>query len=53
MNTPVYIMHDQNKNSIDSIMDYDLTWRQKRSNKSMHFSIFAGLSLLSLFSQLI
>lgn len=54
MHTPVtYIMRDQNKNSIDNIMQYDLTWRQKKSDKSLHLSIIAGLSLLAIMSQFI
>ena len=52
-NSNRYIMQDQNKNSIESIMRYDLTWRQKRTNTSMHFSILAGLSIVSLVSQLL
>jgi len=50
---PQYIMKDQNHETIDNIMQYDLTWRQKRSNKSMHFSIIAGLTIVSFVSQLI
>lgn len=54
MNTAThYIMKDQNKNTIENIMQFDLTWRQKRSNKSMHFSIIAGLSIVSLLSQIL
>ena len=48
-----YIMRDQHRGSIDDIMNYDLTWRQKRSNRSMHLSIIAGLSVLSFISQVI
>ncbi len=48
-----YIMKDQNRNTIENIMQYDLTWRQKRSNTSMHFSILVGLSIVSLISQLL
>ncbi len=48
-----YIMKDQNKNCIDNIMNFDLTWRQKRVDRSMHFSIIAGLTIVSFLSQII
>lgn len=51
--TTPYIMRDQYKKNIDSIMQYDLTWRQKRSNKSMHLSIFAGLTIVAFLSQVL
>jgi len=53
MTTNHYIMKDQNQNTVDNIMRYDLTWRQKRTNTSMHFSIIAGLSIVSLVSQIL
>jgi hypothetical protein len=48
-----YIMKDQNRNCIDNIMDFDLTWRQKRADRSMHLSIIAGLTIVSFLSQVI
>lgn len=48
-----YIMKDQNKNCIDNIMNFDLTWRQKRVDRSMHLSIIAGLTFVSFLSQII
>ncbi|MGD2117317.1 MAG: hypothetical protein PVG66_03085 [Chromatiales bacterium] len=48
-----YIMQDQAKNAVNSIMQYDLTWRQKKATTSMHLSIIAGLSVISFLSQLI
>ena len=53
MITHHYIMKDQNKNCIDSIMNFDLTWRQKRADRSMHLSIIAGLTIVSFLSQVI
>ena len=38
---------------IDNIMNFDLTWRQKRVDRSMHLSIIAGLTIVSLLSQVI
>jgi hypothetical protein len=46
-------MRDQAKNSVDSIMQYDPTWRQKKATTSMHLSIVAGLTLISFLSQII
>ncbi len=48
-----YIMSEQNKNPVDDIMRYDLTWRQKTTNRSMHLSIIFGLTVVSFISQLI
>ena len=53
MTTNHYIMKDQNRNTVENIMRYDLTWRQKRTSTSMHFSIIAGLSIVSLVSQIL
>jgi len=48
-----YIMKDQTRGTVDAIMNYDLTWRQKRSNRSLHLSVLAGLTVLSLITQII
>ena len=48
-----YIMQDQARNSVDSIMQYDPTWRQKKASTSMHLSIVAGLTIISFLSQVI
>ena len=48
-----YIMQDQHRNSVSDIMAYDLTWRQKKQNTTMHLGIVAGLSLVGFLSQLI
>lgn len=48
-----YIMRDQHRNSVNDIMAYDLTWRQKKQNATMHMSIVAGLSVMGVLSQLI
>ena len=48
-----YIMKDQNRNCIDNIMDFDLTWRQKKSSKSLHMAIIGGLSVVWMLAQLL
>jgi len=48
-----YIMNEQKKCTIDDIMHYDLTWRQKTSNRSLHLSIVVGLMTVSFISQII
>lgn len=48
-----FIMRDQHRLNIDDIMQYDLTWRQKSTNRSLHMSIVFGLTVVSLISQLL
>jgi len=48
-----YIMKDQTTRTVDNIMQCDLTWRQKKVNTSMHFSIVAGLTVVSFISQIL
>ena len=48
-----FIMRDQHRMNIDDIMQYDLTWRQKTTNRSLHMSIVFGLAVVSLVSQLL
>jgi len=52
MNTSTpYVMRDMNKSDIDSIMQFDLTWRQKKSSKGLHLVIIGGLSLVWILAQ--
>ena len=54
MNTTIpYVMRDMNKSNIDSIMQFDLTWRQKKSSKSLHLAIIGGLSIVWMLAQLL
>ncbi|MBT8440340.1 MAG: hypothetical protein HKP55_03625 [Gammaproteobacteria bacterium] len=52
MNTSIpYVMRDMNKSNIDNIMQFDLTWRQKKSSKSLHLAIIGGLTFVWMLAQ--
>ena len=46
-----YVMRDMNKKNIDSIMQFDLTWRNKKSSKALHLAVIGGLIFVWMLSQ--